>query len=109
MTGEPPVEDRREDGDGARADVGPTRRPSGATGVTRSTGSPGDAAPPANWGLALDLGMRLGISVVIGLGVGLLVDSWLHTAPLFTLVGIVLGVAAAMYTIWEVAREARRR
>ncbi|HEX8939972.1 MAG TPA: AtpZ/AtpI family protein [Candidatus Limnocylindrales bacterium] len=64
---------------------------------------------PANWGIALDLGMRLGISVILGLGAGLLVDGWLRTSPVFTLLGVVLGVAAAMYTIWDVAREAMRR
>jgi F0F1-type ATP synthase assembly protein I len=65
--------------------------------------------PVANWGLALDLGFRLGLSVVIGLGIGLLVDNWLHTNPAFTLVGIVLGVAAAFYTIWDVASRGMKR
>jgi ATP synthase protein I len=64
---------------------------------------------PVPWGIAFDLGVRLGISVILGLGLGLLVDNWLHTTPLFTLVGLVLGVAAAMYTIWDVARDAMRR
>ena len=36
--------------------------------------------PPANWGVAFDLGMRLGISVVLGLGAGLLLDNWLAPA-----------------------------
>ena len=53
--------------------------------------------------------MRLGVSVVLGLGGGLLLDAWLHTSPIFTLVGMVLGVGAAMYTIWDVARDAMRR
>jgi ATP synthase protein I len=66
-------------------------------------------APPPNWGLALDLGVRLGLSVVIGLALGLIVDNWLHTNPAFTLIGIVLGVATAFYTIWDVARNAMRR
>jgi F0F1-type ATP synthase assembly protein I len=66
-------------------------------------------APPPNWGLALDLGLRLGISVVLGLGLGLIVDNWLRTSPLFTLVGMVLGIAAAMYTIWDVARDNMRK
>ncbi len=69
----------------------------------------GSSGPPPNWALALDLGLRLGISVIVGLGLGLLVDGWLHTSPLFTLVGVVLGVAAAMYTIWNVAQQAMRR
>ncbi len=65
--------------------------------------------PAPTWGLALDLGVRLGLSAVIGLAFGLIVDNWLHTNPAFTLIGIVLGVAAAFYTIWDVARNAMRR
>lgn len=64
---------------------------------------------PVPWGIAFDLGVRLGISVILGLGLGLVVDSWLGTTPLFILVGLVLGVGAAMYTIWDVARDAMRR
>jgi F0F1-type ATP synthase assembly protein I len=67
----------------------------------------GGAKP--NWGLAFDLGLRLGISILIGLGGGLVVDNWLGTSPLFTLVGMVLGIGAAMVTIWNVARDAMRR
>ena len=62
-----------------------------------------------NWGLAFDLGLRLGISILIGLGGGLVVDNWLHTSPLLTLVGMVLGIGAAMVTIWNVARAAMRK
>lgn len=69
-------------------------------------GGGGGSAP---WGIALDLGVRLGLSVVLGLGLGLVLDNWLGTSPIFTLVGMVLGVAAAMYTIWDVARNAMRR
>ncbi len=70
--------------------------------------SPGQSRPP-NWGIAFDLGIRLGISVILGLGGGLLLDSWLHTSPIFTLIGMVLGIGAAMYTIWDVARDSMRR
>jgi len=52
--------------------------------------------------------MRLGLSVIIGIGAGLLVDNWLRTSPIFTLVGVALGIAAAMYTIWDVARDHMR-
>jgi len=65
--------------------------------------------PPPNWGLAFDIGIRMGVSVVIGVGGGLLLDNWLGTRPIFTLIGMVLGIAAAMYTIWDVARDAMRR
>ncbi|HSK92719.1 MAG TPA: AtpZ/AtpI family protein [Candidatus Angelobacter sp.] len=76
---------------------GPERRGS-------SRGKP--ARPP--YGIALDLGMRLGLSVIIGIGAGLLVDNWLGTSPIFTLIGVALGIATAMYTIWDVARDHMR-
>ena len=72
----------------------------------------GERSPEArqpNWGLGLDLGIRLGVSVAIGLGGGLLLDNWLRTSPIFTLIGMVLGIGAAMVTIWSVARDAMRR
>ncbi|HEX2141356.1 MAG TPA: AtpZ/AtpI family protein [Candidatus Limnocylindria bacterium] len=69
----------------------------------------GNERPNAPWGIAFDLGLRLGISVILGLGGGLVVDNWLDTLPLFTLLGTALGIGAAMYTIWDVARDAMRR
>ncbi len=70
---------------------------------------PPDGARVADLGIAFDLGIRLGVSVVVGLVAGLLVDGWLHTSPVFTLLGVALGVGAAMYTIWDVARDAMRK
>jgi F0F1-type ATP synthase assembly protein I len=69
----------------------------------------GGRTPAPNWGMAFDLGLRLGISIILGLGAGLLLDGWLRTSPIFTLIGMVLGIGAAMYTIWDVARDAMRR
>ena len=63
----------------------------------------------AKMGIAFDLGIRLGVSVILGLGGGLLLDSWLQTSPIFTLIGMVLGIGAAMYTIWDVAHDAMRK
>ena len=84
--------------------------------MARDQGPPGDRAPggspskrPPNWALGLDLGVRLLVSVAIGLGGGLLLDSWLGTSPIFTLIGMVLGIGAVMVTIWNVARDAMRR
>ncbi|HET7521129.1 MAG TPA: AtpZ/AtpI family protein [Candidatus Limnocylindria bacterium] len=75
----------------------------------RDAGASADAGASRNIGIAFDLGLRLGISVILGLGGGLLLDNWLHTIPIFTLIGMVLGIGAAMYTIWDVARDAMRR
>ena len=62
-----------------------------------------------NWGIALDLGIRLGAAVMIGFFGGLLLDNLFGTRPLLTLVGATFGVAAAMYTIWDVAKRAMRK
>ena len=73
---------------------------------------PGEGRPPKrppNWAIGMDLGVRLGVSVAIGLGGGLLLDNWLQASPIFTLIGMVLGIGAAMVTIWNVARDAMRR
>ncbi len=66
---------------------------------------PAKVPPPQNWGAVLDLGMRLGLSVVIGVVAGVLLDNWLNTSPLFTLIGVVVGVGAAMYSIWDVTKD----
>ncbi len=74
------------------------RQPSGREG------RPGPVARPPQWGMVLDLGMRLGLSVVIGVVAGVLLDKWANTSPLFTLMGVAVGIGAAMYSIWDVAR-----
>ena len=83
----------------------------GPEGSADDDSQPEPATKPAaqNWGLVFDLGLRLGISVGVGLGVGLLLDNWLGTRPIFTLIGMVVGISAAMYTIWDVARDAMRK
>jgi ATP synthase protein I len=70
---------------------------------------PNQVRRPQNWGLLIDLGFRLGLSVVIGVVGGVLIDNWLGTRPIFTLLGVVVGVGAAMYSIWDVARAEMNR
>jgi ATP synthase protein I len=70
---------------------------------------PSQVQPTPQWGLVIDLGFRLGLSVVIGVVAGVLLDNWLGTRPIFTLLGVVVGVGAAMYSIWDVARRTMRR
>jgi F0F1-type ATP synthase assembly protein I len=70
---------------------------------------PSQVERPQNWGMLLDLGFRLGLSVVIGVGAGVLLDNWLGTRPIFILLGVAVGIGAAMYSIWDVARTEMKR
>jgi F0F1-type ATP synthase assembly protein I len=54
------------------------------------------------------LGGFLAGAVVIGLVVGLLVDKAAGTSPAFTLVGIVVGIGAAVAAFWVRVRSALR-
>jgi F0F1-type ATP synthase assembly protein I len=44
----------------------------------------------------LGLGIACALSLALAAGLGYLVDGWLHTSPVFTLVGLALGVVAAV-------------
>ena len=47
----------------------------------------------------LSMGLSAAVCVGLGLGLGLLVDSALHTAPVFLLVGLALGLAVAALSV----------
>ncbi|HXY19421.1 MAG TPA: AtpZ/AtpI family protein [Gemmatimonadales bacterium] len=42
-------------------------------------------------------GFQLAFAVLLFLGAGVLVDRWLHTRPIFTLIGVLVGLAGGMY------------
>lgn len=42
-------------------------------------------------------GFQLVFSILFFMGMGWLLDRWLHTAPAFMLVGLVVGLAAGFY------------
>ncbi|MBM85054.1 MAG: phosphoribosylaminoimidazolecarboxamide formyltransferase [Rhodospirillaceae bacterium] len=71
--------------------------------VERQSGgsSPGSAPPPALVGMA----MRVGVELVVGVGVGALVgyglDRWLDTSPWMMIVFFVLGAAAGMLNAYR--------
>ncbi len=55
-------------------------------------------------------GFQLAFAVLLFLGAGMLVDGWLHTKPIFTLVGVVVGLGAGMYAfIVRVIAESPKR
>jgi F0F1-type ATP synthase assembly protein I len=53
-----------------------------------------------DWSALLGMGAVIAAELVAGLGLGLLVDSLADTKPVFLLVGLLLGIAAAVsYTV----------
>lgn len=56
-------------------------------------------------GLALagTIGGYVAVSIIAGLGLGLLVDRLLHTGPLFLIAGVVLGFIVSFYLTYKLA------
>jgi F0F1-type ATP synthase assembly protein I len=44
----------------------------------------------------LSLGLACAVSLALAAGLGYLIDGWLHTSPVFTLVGLAFGMVAAV-------------
>ncbi len=57
-------------------------------------------------GTALELGLQLGGSVVVGVGLGYYLDRWLGTSPVFLLVFLLFGFAAGIRTVVRFAAQA---
>jgi len=50
------------------------------------------------------LGLEMGLSVAIGIGIGYYLDRYFRTSPILTLVFLIFGVAAGMkrlYQVWK--------
>jgi ATP synthase protein I len=72
---------------------------------------PRDERPPGLGVMAsryFALGLEMGFSVIIGFGVGYLVDRALHTLPWFTLMFSLLGAAAAFVDVYRAVRDLER-
>ncbi|MGD0393963.1 MAG: AtpZ/AtpI family protein [Acidimicrobiales bacterium] len=70
--------------------------PDDGTGTPPMTGNGPSLGPGAVE--FLTLGLTLAVTVLVAGALGYLVDRWLGTSPVFTLVGLVLGLAAAVMT-----------
>jgi F0F1-type ATP synthase assembly protein I len=51
------------------------------------------------WNL-IGIGSYLAACLAAGMGVGWLADDWLASSPVFTLVGLVLGIAVGVLGVW---------
>ncbi len=54
------------------------------------------------WGLRV--GVEMVAATMIGLGLGFMLDRWLHTRPLFLLVFFTFGAAAGFLNLYHVMR-----
>jgi ATP synthase protein I len=57
--------------------------------------------PSAGWGFGLRVGAELVSALVVAVGIGLLLDRWLHTLPLFLGIFVLLGGAAGIMNVWR--------
>jgi predicted ABC-type sugar transport system permease subunit len=55
---------------------------------------------------ALQLGFIIGFSVMFFTGIGLAVDNWLNTKPIFVLIGIFFGIFNGLFYLWKWAQKA---
>ena len=62
-------------------------------------------------GLAASLGFSIVATLIVFIGVGLFLDQWLDKSPIFTLLGVGLGLIGAGYQLYELVlvSDAKRR
>jgi ATP synthase protein I len=58
-------------------------------------------------GTAAGLGCSIVVSVILCIGGGVALDSWLDRSPLFTLIGVALGLIVSGYQLYELAMVGR--
>jgi F0F1-type ATP synthase assembly protein I len=71
-------------------------------------GAPNSPAPSerAPGGVELlTLGLTVAVTILVVGAIGYFVDRWLGTSPIFTLIGLVLGIAAAGYMAVSTVRK----
>jgi ATP synthase protein I len=54
------------------------------------------------------IGMTLVVATVVGLAGGYFLDRWLGTSPLFTIGGLLLGIAAGFVNLFRSVKAAER-
>ncbi len=75
--------------------------------------APSDKRPEpsmlAALGIASSIGFQFAAAVLLGLGLGLLVDSVVHTTPWGLLIGLLLGILAGAYGVVRLAMREMRQ
>ena len=65
---------------------------------------PGDWEPLKLAALVSTVGIAMVIATFMGLYVGVVLDKRLGTSPLFTLLFLILGIAAGFWNLWKLAK-----
>jgi predicted F0F1-ATPase subunit len=55
----------------------------------------------AAFGLIGMVGLNISVGALAGIGIGLFIDSKLHSSPIATLIGLLLGLAAGIYNVYR--------
>jgi F0F1-type ATP synthase assembly protein I len=66
-------------------------------------GSTSGRGPKSGFALAGSIGGYVALCILVGLALGILLDRLLHTAPLFLIVGVVLGFVVSFYLVYKLA------
>lgn len=59
--------------------------------------------------MATQIGFSVAITCVIFVGGGKYLDNYTGKSPLFTLLGIILGLAAAIYLVWQIVKPLQKQ
>lgn len=65
-------------------------------------------APQSAYGFAFRVGVEMVAALVVGGGIGWLLDRWLGTMPLFLIVFFLLGAAAGLLNVFRAAKDMNR-
>ncbi|WP_207537433.1 AtpZ/AtpI family protein [Sabulicella rubraurantiaca] len=80
-------------------------------GLDRATGADAGKGglPGGNWGIGFRAGVEVVSALVVGVGLGLLLDRWLGTWPWLFLVFFLLGSAAGVMNVYRLFNPRRLR
>ncbi|MCG8356641.1 MAG: AtpZ/AtpI family protein [Kiloniellales bacterium] len=73
------------------------------TQAKAKTGKRSEIVEPRGWGLGFRLSIDMVSGLLAGIGLGLLLDYWLGTGPLFLVLFFFMGAAAGMLNVYRTA------
>ena len=74
----------------------------GLEGSPPKQGRSADPFGGSPWGIGLRVGVELVSALVVGVGIGWLLDRWLGTRPIFLGIFVLLGGAAGVLNVWRI-------